>query len=254
MKSTLILWKEIIGNPFSGYKKLGDDTKLFLPFLIIVILFLLSLAMMIPMQSSDVYSDALVRIQQAAMSERGTEMSAEQVEAMSRQMRSPMVRNITTASTFVIGLISYIGITLLIALFLKLISGGLRKESVKYSLVLKIMLFAAIVTMVQSLVKMGITVTGDWQRALARVNTSTDLQFALQSPISLAAFFDPASMGRQVFYIVDYLTDIFNWIYYIFLYAGLRSSLAMDKGKALTATVLIAVISIVVSLLFTLVG
>ena len=106
MKNTLILWKEIISNPFSGYKKLGDDTKLFLPFLVIIILFLASLAMMIPMQSSDVYSDALVRVQQAAMAERGTEMSAEQLDAMSRQMRSPMVRNITTASTLVIGLIS----------------------------------------------------------------------------------------------------------------------------------------------------
>ncbi|MBB6481006.1 YIP1 family protein [Spirochaeta isovalerica] len=254
MKNTFILWKEIIANPFEGYKKLNNDTKLFLPFLTIIILFLFSVLLMIPMQTSDVYGEAMARVQQAALADRGTELSDEQMTAMAEQMKSPMVRNITIVSTIGGGLVSYIVITLVSALILKLLSGGFKKEAVKYSLVLKIILFASIVSMVQALLKMGITLSGDWQRALARVNTTGDLQMALQSPVSLAALFDPVSMGRQVYFLLDYVTDIFNWIYYLFLYAGLKGALALEKNKALAVTVIMAVISIGIALAFTLIG
>jgi hypothetical protein len=254
MKNTFILWKHIISNPFEGYGKLNGGTKVFPPLLVIIVLFLLSLVIMIPMQNSDVYSDAVVRIQTAVMADQGNEMSAEQQTAMAEQMKSPMVRNITIVSTFVGGLFSFMAITLLMALFMKLIAGGFKKESVKFALIFKIILFASIVSMVQSLLKMGITVTGDWQRALSRVNSAAELQFALQSPISLAALFDPVQMGRQVYFLIDYVTDIFNWIYYIFIYAGLKVAVGLEKKQALIATILVALISMAVALAFTFIG
>ncbi|MBN2657776.1 MAG: YIP1 family protein [Spirochaetales bacterium] len=254
MKNTFILWKEIIANPFEGYKKLGDDTKLFLPFLVIILLFLLYLTMMIPLQTSEAYGNAVARIQMAAIAERTAEPSDAQKEAILEQMNSPMMRNITIASSLGGGLISYIVITLVTALLLKLIAGGFKRESVRYSLVLKVILFASIVSVAQAIVKMGITVSGDWQRALARVNTAADLQTALQSPVSLAAFFDASTMNRQIFTLVDFLTDIFNWVYFLFIYAGIRSAMVLEKKKALAATIILALISIVMALAFTLIG
>lgn len=254
MKETFILWKDIISNPFEGFGKLKEGTRLLPPLLVIIVLFLLSLVLMIPMQSSDVYSDAVVRIQTAVMADQGNEMSTEQQDAMAERMKSPMIRNITILSTFVGGLFSFMAIILLLALFMKFLSGGLKKESVKFSLLLKMILFASIVSVVQSMLKMGLTISGDWQRALSRVNSAAELQFALQSPVSLAAFFDPAQMGRQVYFLLDYVTDIFNWIYYVFIYAGLKAAVGLEKKSALIVTITVVVISMAVALAFTFIG
>lgn len=254
MKNTFILWKEIIANPFEGYAKVNDTTKVIWPLLTIILLFIISISMMVPMMTSEAYGDATVRTQIAAMAERGSEMSAEQQAAMAEQMKSPMVRNITIASAYVGGLIAFMGITLIVALILKLIVSGVKKDKIKYSLVLKVILFASAVSMVQSLVKTGITISGDWERALARVTNGADLQLALQSPISLAAILDPANMSRQLYFLIDYVSDIFNWIYYIFLYAGLKAAIGLEKKPALIITIAIAVISLVIALLFTLIG
>lgn len=252
MKNTFVLWKEIIANPFEGYKGVNDNTGILLPVLSIILLFIISVSMMLPILVSEPYADAVVRTQISAMAERGNEMSLEQQTAMAEQMSSPMFRNITIASSYGGGLIGLIVITLLVTLILKLIVSSVKKEKVKFSLVFKIIIFALIVGMVQSIVKMGITLAGDWPRILARVNDAAGLQQALQSPVSLAALFDRATVGNTVYTLINSLTDVFNWIYYLFIYAGLRSALVIEKKPALIVTVVIALISIAVEVIFTL--
>lgn len=254
MKKTILLWKEILSNPFEGYKGINDSTKIFPPLLIIIVLFLISTTMIIPIMTSEAYGDALVRVQLANMAEQGQEMSAEQQAAMAEQIKSPMVRNITVVSAYIGGIITFIGINLLTALILKLVAGAVKKEAVKFSLLFKVLLFALIVSMVQSLVKMGITLSGDWQRALARATENADLQMALQAPVSLAALLDPKALGRQLYFLVDYVTDFFNWIYYVLLYAGLKSAVGLEKKQALIITIITAVLALGIALLFTLIG
>lgn len=254
MKNTFILWKNIIANPFDGFRDLKESTKLFPALLVIIVLFLFSMILLIPIMSSPAYGDAVARVQSTVMAQRGTEMSAEQQAAMAEQLKSPVVRNITIVSAVAGGLISYMAVLLVMTLVLMLVIGAVRKEKIRFSLVLKLLLFTAIVSMVQSLVKMGITLSGDWLRVLSRVTDTPSLQAALNSPVSLAALMDVSAVGRQVYYLVDYITDVFNWVYYIFLYAGLKAVAGLEKKKALLITVIIAVISILIGLVFTFIG
>lgn len=254
MKKTLMLWKEIFSNPFEGFKGIDDSTKIFPPLLIVILLFIATQALMIPIMNSDVYGDAMARVQIAAMAEQGREMSSEQQAAMMEQMKSPMVRNINIVSALVGGSIIIVVITLITALILKLIVSAVKKDTVKFSLIFKILLFIMLITMIQSLVKMGVTHLGNWERALARITKASELQMVVQSPISLAAILDPQEMSRQLYFLVDYVTDIFNWIYYIFFYAAMRSTIALDKNKALIITVVLAVISAGLGIAFTFIG
>ena len=254
MKDTFKLWKDIIANPFEGFKGLNDNTKIIWPLLTIIVLFLISTSLLIPILSSDEYSQAIVRAQVTSAAEKGNPMSNEQIEAMSKQMTSPMIKNITLVSSFVGGLITFMAITLLVSLILKLFVSSVKKDKVKFSLILKIILFTTIIAMVQSLLKAGITITGNWERVLSRVNETSQLQFALTSPISLAALFDLSSLGDSLYMLLDAFTDIFNWIYYIFLYAGLKIVAELDKKKAMIITVVIALISIAIGFAFTLIS
>jgi len=255
MKNTFILWKNIIANPFEGYKSVNDSTKLLLPLLIIISLFLISTTMSVPILSSDSYSEVLVRSQITAMAEKGNEMSAEQQVALDEQIKSPMVRNITLASTYIVGLIAFIGIGLLLpALFGKIYASYAKKEKVKFSLIFKILIFAVIIGMVQSLIKIGITLTGDWQRALNRVNDASMIQYILQAPVSLAALLDPSEINKTLYMLIDAFTDVFNWIYYIFIYAGIKVSLQLEKKPALITTVIIAATSIIIATAMSFIG
>jgi len=48
---------------------------------------------------------------------------------------------------------------------------------------------------------------------------------------------------------LDAFTDIFNWLYYIFVYAGLTVSAKLTKKKALVLTIISAVLGIGIGLL-----
>ena len=251
MKNTFVIWKNIISNPFEGYKDVNDSTKILFPLLTIILLFVFSISMLVPIMLSDSYGDAIVRSQVNSMIEKGNEISLEQQNAMADQIKSPMIRNITIASAFVGGLITFFLITLIITFILKLVVSSIKKDKIKFSLVFKIILFASIVAMVQSIVKTGVTLTGDWHRVLARVNDTSALQQALQSPISVAALFDPAKVGNSVYFLIDAFTDVFNWIYYLFLYAGLKVAVELEKKQALITTIVIALLSIGIGFAFT---
>ncbi|MBI9099311.1 MAG: YIP1 family protein [Spirochaetaceae bacterium] len=252
MKNVFVLWKDIIVNPFEGYKGVNESTKILLPLLSIIVLFLISISMIVPIMLSDAYGDAVVRVQISTMAERGNEMSAEQQAAVAEQIKSPMVRNITIVSAYAGGLITFFLVTLLVTLILKIVISSVKKETVNFSLVFKIIIFASIVAMIQSILKMGITLSGDWERTLSRVNDTAALQQALQSPVSLAALADPGAVSNSVYMLIDSFSDIFNWIYYIFLYAGLRVVTQLEKKPALIIIIALALFSIAIGLLFTL--
>jgi hypothetical protein len=221
------------------------------PGLFLIILFLISTSLLMPITTSKIYMEAIVRVQVSAAAEKGNEMSIEQQNVMAENLNSPTMRNITMVSTYVGGLVTFFLFTLLTALLLKLVVSSVKKDKIKFSLVLKVLLFATIVSMMQLLVKNGITLSGNWQRGLSRVNDMGSLQFALQSPISFAALFDYSTMNKTVYMLIDAVTDIFNWIYYIFLYAGLKVTIGLEKTKALIITIVIAVVSISIGLIFT---
>lgn len=249
----LKIWKNIISNPFEGFSDLGDKTKWFLPLISILILLFLSTALVLPLMQSDEYTDAVVRVAISKQAEKGVEMSMEQQAAMSEQMGSSMVKKITIISTLVGAVLFTVIIMLLNSLLIKILS-SIMKEQVKFSLIFKILIFISIIGIVQSLVKTGITLSGDWARILNRVNDTSSLKLALTAPVSLAALFSYNTLGSTGYYLMDTLTDIFNWIYYIFLYAGLKISAGMTKKHALLVTIISAVVLLIIGLVFNLIS
>ena len=246
------IWKDIISNPFEGFSEVRDDTKWFLPLLMLLILVLISTVLIVPLMQSDEYIGALVRATTSQQAEKGTEMSAEAQAAMADQLSSPMMKKITIASALGGGVITFVIIMLINALVIKLLA-AIMKEKTKFSLIFKILIFVSIISIVQSLIKSGITLSGDWARILNRVNDTDGLKFALSAPVSLAALFSVDTLGSTGYFLMDALTDIFNWIYYIFLYAGLKVSAGLTKKHALMVTIISAVVFILIGLIFNLI-
>ena len=243
------IWKNIISSPFEGFAQVNDETKWFLPLIAILILIFLSIALTIPIMQSDEYIGALVRATVSQQTEKGVEMSLEQQTAMSEQLNSPIIKKITIASALGGGIITFVIIMLLTALFIKLLS-AIFKNKVKFLLIFKILIFISIISIVQSLVKSGITLSGDWTRILNKVTDMAGLKQALSASVSLAALFSVDKIGSNGYFLLDTLTDIFNWIYYIFLYIGLQVSAGLTKNHALKVTVISAVVFILIGFAF----
>jgi len=251
MKS-ILLWKDIIFSPFEGFKKVTNETKLLLPLLVLIILMAGSIALLTPVMQSEAYGQAIVRTQINSMAEKGQPMSNEQQEAMREQLSSPMVKNITIASAFGGGIVTFVAILLLSSLLVMILS-KLFKKGVPYKMVLKILIFAGLISVIQGLIKNGITLSGNYSRILNQVQDTDGLQLALTSSISLAAIFSMETLGSIGYFLVDAITDIFNWIYYIFVYAGLRSAGGLNKNQALGVTLIFALCYILIGLGMTLI-
>lgn len=251
MKS-LLLWKKIIVSPFSGYGELKKETPVLIPLLILLLLMVLSILMLFPVFQSEAYGKAVIQVQIDTLAKKGQELSLEQQEALKEQLTSPTMRTITRVSSIAGGLVTFLGIMLLSALLLKLLFLIFREETT-FKLCFKILVFTGIISVAQGLVKNLITITGNWERLLYQVQDTQGLKTALQSSVSLAALFSVETLGKIGFYLVDTLTDIFNWIYYIFIYAALRMSAGLEKNKALKVTLIFAGCYILIGAVFILI-
>ena len=250
MKKTFSTWSAILTSPSKGFSAFDNSTPFSLALILILLLVLASTAMLIPIISSDAYADAVIRVQITTLQERGTEMSAEQIEAMKQAMSSGSARTITMLSSTIGGVAGYTIMMIVSVLLFKLIL-LVFKEKAKFKLLFSIMVYIGIISIVQMLIKNGITLFTDYERVLSRVQNTSDIQHALTSAVSAAALFSPAKMNSSVYYLIDAVTDIFNWIYYAYLYAAVRWTLKLEHKKALAVTIVSALIFILFGLIFT---
>ncbi|HAK45631.1 MAG TPA: hypothetical protein DCO79_06890 [Spirochaeta sp.] len=252
MKKTFQLWSNMFASPSKGFPELTPATPILMPIIVVLILVLAGLFMLMPILGSDAYLDALGRVQVNTLVERGTEMSTEQLEMMEQQLKSDQMRTINLATTIGGGLIGYIIILLVYALIL-LILTRIFKEKPGFKHLFKLLIFLAVISAVQGIVKNGITLLSNYERILSKVQYTADLQWAITSPVSLAALFNPAKTGPTLYTVIDAVTDIFNWIYFIYLYFGLKFSAGLARKKALTITIIAGALSVIVSAVMTLV-
>jgi len=250
MKNSVKLWAQIIPSPIQGFAKVDKETKVALPIVIILLLVLAATMLLIPILNSEAYTDALLRVQISSMQEKGTELSTEQIERMSEQLTSGNIKTITLLSSVVGGVFGF-ALMLAVSIFILKLITVIAREKISLKLILRIMIFITLISVLQMLVKNFITVFTDYGRILSRVQETSDLQYALTSPVSLAVLFDPGKIGSSLYYLIDSFTDIFNWLYYGYLFAALKSAAGLNTGKALKITIAAAVIMIAVGLIFT---
>ncbi|MBN2050570.1 MAG: YIP1 family protein [Spirochaetales bacterium] len=251
MKNGILLWKEIITEPSRGFTQIGKDTKIFLPLLVILALTLVATALLLPIVRSPEYTKAVITVQEQTMQEKGSPLSREQAEAMADQLSSDRMKTITTVSTLVGGLFGYLIMLMVSWLLFKLIL-VIFKTPASMGLLFKVLVYLALFTAVQSILKTVVTLSGNWERMLALVQTTDDFKMALQSPISLAALVSYKKVGTTAYFIIDTLTDIFNYLYYGYLYVALHRLFGMEKRKALFAVLVCAVLFIGAGFILTL--
>ena len=245
--NSIKLWGAIIPSPVSGFSNMDEKTKIALPLILILLLAAVSNLMIVPIITSGEYSDALIRTQISSMQEKGTQLSAEQIEAMSDQLTSDSMKTITVLSSVIGGLFGY-ALMLAVSIFILKLFTVIAKEKVSLKLLFRIIIFIALISIVQIILKNVITLTTDYGRFLSRVQTTSDLKYALTSPVSLAALFNPAKVGAVFYYLIDTFTDVFNWLYYGYLYAGLRGAAGLSKAKSLKITIISALVMVAIGL------
>jgi len=246
MPSSLRIWGHILSNPFTGYGQINKDTRIAWPLACLLLLVAVSTSLMLPITSSPAYLAAALRVQTATLESRGVEMGGEQSKAMEEQLTSPMMRTFTAVSSYLGAFVTFAATILFLALLMKAFTSAM-KASLPYRQLLAIFVFTGLVTAVQGLFKAGIMLASDWQGALQGVQTTADLKAALVSPLSLALLVPYATLGKVGYALLDTATDVFNWIYFTFLYAGMKAA-GMDKGRALAVTLFTAVLFLAVAL------
>lgn len=250
MPSSLRIWWQILQNPFTGYGQIGKDTRIAWPLACLLLLVAVSTSLMLPITSSQTYLAAALRMQTRTLESQGIDMGGEQGKALEKQLASPVMRTFTVVAAYLGGFVSFTATILLLALLMKAFTSAM-KVSLPYKQLVAIFAFTGLVTAVQGLLKSGIVLASDWQGALRGAQTTADLKEALVSPLSLALLVPYASLGKVGYALLDTATDIFNWIYFTFLYAGMKGA-GLDKGRAFAVTLLTAVLFIAVGAGFSL--
>jgi len=230
------IWKDILNNPLEGFPRL-KESGIFWPFFYVVIFTTLITAMLIPLVQSSQYTEALVRAQVTLMEEKGSPLSSNQVEAMRNQLNSPVTKNIQVISTVLSPMVALILMMLLAALILKG-TALLFKDKSPYGLLLKILIYSSVISVFHSLLKQSIVLMGEWQTNLANVTNMMDFQRALTTQLGLTLFLDTSSWSPVLFFVVDYFTDIFNWLYYGFLGIGIYTLTSLDRNKTVALLLL----------------
>ena len=178
MKKTMKLWSEVLTSPSRGFSSFDEKTPLAIAIICVLVLVFISTAIIIPIINSGAYSEAVVRIQINTMKDRGTEMTAEQIEMMRESLTTGPAKKISLISSLAGGVIGYAVMLLITTLLLKVLL-SIFKEKRGFKLVLKLMVYIALITAVQMLLKNVITVLTDYERVLSRVQYTKELQYAL---------------------------------------------------------------------------
>ncbi len=243
MSDLLSTWKQIIFNPKDGYKNITEETKIFVPIIVVLVILIVSISVSLPIITSKTFLKASIDIQIAKMEKKGTTLSEQQLDAMNKYSNSKISKIIAVAGSYVGGIVVYLLIFVIGAFVLLILSRIFRCKDISYRLILRIIVFTAIITTVQGLIKILIVYFSDWQTAVKTARTIGDLKNALAANLSAAAFFDPKSMNRVLFYIIDYFTDIFNIIYFVFIFYGLSIAGKIKENRALVITIVYAVLA-----------
>lgn len=233
-------WKNILFSPKEGFKGIDENTKLVAPIVIVLVVSLIAVSFMIPIITSHVYLQKSVSIQ---LQKLGKSASKAALEQANKSVESGITKIIAIAGAYIGSIATYLLIFYAGALVLWLLVIIFKGGGVSYKLLLRIVIFSALITSFQGLINVLIVYFSDWKSAVEAAATTSDLKNAIQSSLSLAVFLDPKTAGKLFYSFVDYFTNIFNIIYYIFIYYGLVSAGKIKENKSVSITVLYALLA-----------
>lgn len=247
-------WKQVLFDPFNGFREISADTKVGVPTLVCAIIAMGIAALLIPVMTHPAYVDASLRVQMEVLEEAmGQELSEAQISQLEERLSSPGMRTWTIVSTVVGSGIAVIIGLLLIAVLVWL-GARLGGRPVRFRHAYAVGVFAYPVRLLGSLLTEILVVSADPYTLFQNVRTFADLTYALEPPLSLAAVLTPSEVGHVVYALVNAATDIFFILYLVLLYAGLVASIGVPKRKAVPVVVLFYVALVALSVLPNLFG
>ena len=86
-------------------------------------------------------------------------------------------------------------------------------------------------------------VFADWHLSLSNVQSMKEFTAVLTAYTSLAVIFEISEIGAVPFLILNYLTNIFTYLYFSLFYLVLTKSVNVEKKQAIIVTVIYAIIS-----------
>ncbi|ADN02872.1 YIP1 family protein [Spirochaeta thermophila] len=239
-------WKQVLFDPFNGFKDVSVGTKVGMPTLMCALLAMVITALLVPVMTHPAYQEALVRMQVQTLEAMGQELSEAQVSQMEQQLSSPGIRTWSIVSSVVGSGISVV-VGLLLVGVLVWVGARVGGVAVRFRHAYAVGVFAYPVLLLGSLIREILVVSADPYALFRNVRTSLDLGYALQPPLSLAAVLTPSDLGHVGYALVNAATDIFSILYLVLLYAGLVSSVGVPRRKAVLVTVLFYVVFVAFS-------
>jgi hypothetical protein len=242
MKS-LALWKGIFANPIEGFKQITPETKVGLPILLILLMALIAGLILIPIATDPAYSDTQYRL---VMKMQGDRMGETQKAELQKYYASD-TNKIVSVFQYPLGFLINGVIGLFLSALVLFIIGKIFKAEIDFGKALRITVFAAAVVWIGMIIKGGIAVLSDWKSALSSAESMLDINGVIMAPVSLAAFFSSAAIGRIPYLILNIVTDVFTIGNTFFVAAGVTSVCNVKFSKALVVSVIGALLGIIVN-------
>ena len=229
-------------NPGESLKKLKPDTKITGAIWSIVLLVIVSGVIMLPIITSHDYYDALYRIVIRQQADSGKDLGEKEKIQIKDYLHSGINKTIQIFSHFAGKLVS---VFLYYLLFYSLILWGLSslfKINIGFSYSFKIMVCLYIIFCLELILISIMVVVSDWKPLLANAKNMKDFTSVLMAYTSLAVIWDMSEIGVVPFYLLNYLTNIFIYIYFGYFYLVLTGSVNIEKKLAIKMTIIFALI------------
>jgi hypothetical protein len=236
VKETFRLWKAIFTKPEEGYKQIAPETRLGLPMLFICVVLIAAGLLLIPVVTSDAYREASVRAtlnymdKASLLSDPGARKNA--ADALS----SPLQHSIQLMNAVAGPVVSFF-LALVSASGVLWLAGFALKSRIKFGVAMRVFAFTWAVFAWATLLQSVVLLLSDYEGMFARITTLAAFRYALSVPFSLSILFPPGSASPAVVLAVDFVTNLFNIIFYVLLFIGVRvQSEKPERWKAGAAT------------------
>ncbi len=227
VKETLLIWKNILTKPSTGYQEIKPTTNLLRPLLLLLLIALISGLLMIPVVKGTPYWEAYSRATLDAMDRLGQLAAPGARAAQVQAMGDPVMRNINALTAVIVPPLNLL-FTLVVGTLLLWLTGFIVRNRIPFGVMLRLFAFTWLVPILAGLIQVVLVLIADHQALFGKANTFLDLSLTQMTPFSLAILFPPGSVGLLVILAVDFLTNIFHIIFYVMLFMGIRA-LGPDK-------------------------
>ncbi len=242
MRETFRLWKDIFSRPNEGFGRITPHTRLGIPIAVILIALLVAGGLIIPIVTSDAYRSASSRAYRDFLTRSSLFAGPAAVKSAAAELESPVGRSIQLMNLVAGPMIRFPVAAVIAAGFIWLVGFAFRSR-IRFGTALRVFVFSWAVLAWQALLTGVVLLLSDYRTALAHVSTLTALRYSLSVPFSLSIFIPPGTLSPVPLLAVDFVTNIFNLVFYWLLWNGVRAQ--SENPAAWKAAVAVGGIAVV---------